>query len=77
MKHVLTVLLLAAGTLAACHDSPAVNGELVTGDHPAPVDTTTVPDTLVAPAKGAVPFVNPTQVGRALGPQSPSPVGSR
>ena len=78
MPHYFTGLLLAvSGTLGACNTTPSVDHQPVTGDQTAPVDTTATLDTLATSSSGAAPFVVPTRVGRALGPQSPSPVGSR
>jgi hypothetical protein len=77
MNQYFALLLLAmSSTLVACHDTPSENDQPITGDHPAPVDTAVARDT-TAMGTGAVPFVNPTKVGRVLGSQSPSPPASR
>ena len=75
----IALLFAVSGALGACNHSPAAHNEPITGNHPAPVDTTTaVPVDTAAPAvHGPVPFVNPTKIGRTLGPRSPSPPASR
>lgn len=75
MKYFPAALLLAvAGALGACNDTPSVNHQPITGNHPAPApaDTTAVLDTTAA-VRSAVPFVPPTKAGD----QSPSPPESR
>lgn len=78
MNQCLAALLLAVvGVLAACHDSPSVHDQPITGNHPAPVAAGATRDTVATKPGGPVPFVNPTKVGRVLGSQSPSPPASR
>jgi hypothetical protein len=77
MNHYFAGLLLAvSSTLAACHDTPSVNNQPITGNHSTPADTTAAIDT-TATGRGPVPFVPSTKVGRILGTQSPSPSASR
>ena len=75
MNKLIPALLIATASalLGACNNTPA------TSDHPAPPAPAVATDTTAsAPsAGGAVPFVNPTKVGRVLGSQSPSPPASR
>ncbi|MBF9223024.1 hypothetical protein [Hymenobacter ruricola] len=70
------LLLAAAGTLGACNDSPVAHDAPATT--PPPVPAAPAPDTTSPGRAGrAVPFVNPTKVGRVLGNRTPSPPASR
>jgi hypothetical protein len=71
------LLLAVSSTLVACQDTPSVNHQPITGDHPAPVDTVAGLDTAAIKPGTPVPFVPPTKAERVLGPQSPSPPASR
>lgn len=80
MNHLFSTLLIATASLllGGCNDAPSTRVP-VTGDRPAAPTPAVAADT-TAPtpsASGAVPFVNPTKVGRVLGSQSPSPPASR
>ncbi|WP_201982752.1 hypothetical protein [Hymenobacter rubidus] len=78
MKYFLVALLFVmGGALGACNSSPATNNQLITGDHPMPTDSVVAVDAKASPVHGPVPFVNPTKIGRTLGPRTPSPPASR
>ena len=80
MKTNCSVTFLAAsaiGWLTAC-DGPS--SQAPPTKNTAPVVASPPPPDTTRPAKAAgrpVPFVSPTKVGRLLGPQTPSPPGSR
>ncbi len=80
MNKLFPALLIASAStlLGACDNAPATSVP-TTGDHPAAVTSAVTADTTAPtpPTGGAVPFVNPTKVGRVLGSQSPSPPASR